>query len=173
MRSKKIDSEMEKILAERVSYNKVTGEFTYKKIMRKGKEKVGDRFGFIGAGGRGYWVIRINNQQILAHRIAWFFTYGEWPQVVDHINGNTLDNRIENLRSVTQRVNNQNKKNHRNGKLVGASWSARDKSWSSLVKVNGKAKRIGSFRTEIEAHQAYMAFIDNLGTALDSIKEGL
>lgn len=47
-----------------------------------------------------------------AHRLAWFYVTGEWPEtgfVVDHINGDATDNRFINLRVVTVTVNNRNK----------------------------------------------------------------
>ena len=45
-----------------------------------------------------------------AHRVAWAMTYGEWPNHIDHVNGDSADNRIDNLRSVQPGENLRNRK---------------------------------------------------------------
>jgi hypothetical protein len=60
---------------------------------------------------RGYTHIQINGNKFLAHRLVWFVTYGKFPVgVIDHVDGNPSNNRIENLRDVTRKVNQQNRK---------------------------------------------------------------
>lgn len=49
----------------------------------------------------GYRIIRIKQIDYRIHRVIWFLHYGEWPKILDHINGNKDDNRIENLRPAT------------------------------------------------------------------------
>ena len=75
--------------------------------------------------------------------------------VVDHANGDTLDNQLENLRIVTQRQNSQNRKSHRAGRLVGTTYNKLAKKWQSCIKIDGKQKHLGLFDSEIKAHQAY------------------
>jgi hypothetical protein len=59
----------------------------------------------------GYTRIRINGNLFRAHRLVWFVTYGKFPDNdIDHIDGDKSNNRIENLRDVSQRVNSQNRK---------------------------------------------------------------
>lgn len=54
----------------------------------------------------GYLIIKFFGRQIKAHRLAWYLHYGHWPiNVIDHINGKRADNRICNLRDVTQKEN--------------------------------------------------------------------
>lgn len=54
----------------------------------------------------GYVRISIFKRSLYAHRLAWFYTYGKWPIFfLDHKNRLKFDNRIKNLRDVTQRVN--------------------------------------------------------------------
>jgi len=77
--------------------------------------------------------------------------------VTDHLNGNKLNNQLENLKIVTHRQNQQNRHKHRNGKLVGASYFKREKKWGAQIVIDGKKKHLGLFKTEQEAHEAYTA----------------
>ncbi len=82
---------------------------------------------------------------------------------IDHINGNSLDNRKSNLRTVTTRENTQNQKIHRSGKLVGTTFDKSTKKWMAQI-FDKKRKFLGRFETEHEAHQAYMKAYNELLT---------
>ena len=89
-------------------YDKDTGLFTWKISNKKGHVKEGKLAG--SKDNRGYVKIQINKKDYTAHRLAWFYIYGEWPkQVIDHINRIKFDNRIENLRDVSVLENNKNR----------------------------------------------------------------
>jgi hypothetical protein len=75
---------------------------------------------------------------------------------IDHKDGNGLNNQRDNLRLVTHRKNQQNTHNHRNGKLAGAHYFKPDKIWRARIYINGKLTVLGYFKTEQEAHKAYM-----------------
>ena len=75
---------------------------------------------------------------------------------VDHINGNRLDNRRENLRVCTHSQNHMNKSSCRGrSKYKGAYWWPQKGKWKSSIKVNGKDKYLGLFLTEEDAAKAY------------------
>ncbi len=84
-------------------------------------------------------------------------------RVVDHLDGNTLNNSIDNLRIVSRRENNQNQLCHRNGHMVGTSMvKNKDKngnkvysSWQAQIHVNGKNIYLGAFKTEEDAAERY------------------
>lgn len=82
--------------------------------------------------------------------------------IIDHIDGNGLNNQRSNLRIVTIRKNNQNTKKHRNGNLVGASWCKDRNKWLSQITINGKRKNLGRYDTEQEAHDVYVKAINEL-----------
>lgn len=58
----------------------------------------------------GYKVFRLNKKKLYVHRAIWFLFNGEWPNIIDHINHDKTDNRIQNLRNVTQKENQLNRK---------------------------------------------------------------
>lgn len=74
---------------------------------------------------------------------------------VDHVNGNSLDNRKSNLRLVNNRQNAQNRHHSRTSKYPGVSWYKSNKKWASNIEINGKTKHLGYFDNEIDAANAY------------------
>lgn len=143
-----------------LSYNKDTGKFfRIKEIGRKGKigpvKESKDK--------DGYLLIKFGNKSYRTHRLAWYFVYEVMPKKqIDHINGNIIDNRIINLREVTNRKNAHNYKKHREGKLVGCSFDSKAKKWVAQIYINGKSKYLGLFKTEIEGHLVYMKEFNKL-----------
>ena len=82
--------------------------------------------------------------------------------VVDHVNGNGLDNRRKNLRIVSHRINLNNTSRHRNGKLVGASFCKKEKRWMSQILVDKKRIFLGHFKSEELAHEKYVEALMDL-----------
>ena len=73
--------------------------------------KPGDLVGSVGGGKRGgYRQTIVDGVQCKVHRLIWKWHYGTEPALIDHINGDRLDNRIENLREATNRENGWNRK---------------------------------------------------------------
>lgn len=94
-------------------------------------------------------------KSFLVHRIIWFLENGWVPEVIDHINGNGIDNRISNLRAVSQRENTLNREYHREGKIAGGTFHKRLGKWQSKIYIDGKYKHLGTFDSEKEAQDAY------------------
>jgi hypothetical protein len=111
----------------------------------------------------GYRYIKVGPKPRLAHRLAWLMHYGVEPGgLVDHINGDREDNRIDNLRIATFSQNAANAKLHtRNTSgLKGASRITKrgrltDK-WQSSITVQNKRVHLGTFDTKEAAHAAYL-----------------
>lgn len=110
--------------------------------------------------------IRYDGRHYLAHRLVWVWHHGKWPsQVIDHINGNSLDNRIENLRDVSQHENSLNQKtpvNNTTGR-VGVYWCEKTKRWNATIKVKFKSVYLGSFKAFDEAVTARAAAEEKYG----------
>lgn len=90
------------------------------------------------------------------HRRILGLQHGEKLQG-DHINHDTLDNRDENLRTVTQAQNQHNRGANRNSAsgLKGVYWMKHDRKWIAQIRLDGKSKYLGSFDDPISAHAAY------------------
>ena len=76
-------------------------------------------------------------------------------KVIDHINGNGLDNRRSNLRIVAQAQNCMNKKPYSSSGYKGVTFDARYNSWQARIGINGKRITLGSCKTAIEAAKLY------------------
>lgn len=92
---------------------------------------------------------------LLMHRIILNLTDNKIK--VDHINGNGLDNRKQNLRLATTQENGYNRKVNKNNTsgYKGVVYHKRDKRYQCSIKINGKRIHLGYFKTAIEAAKAY------------------
>ena len=140
----------QKYLKEILNYNSESGVFSWKKRLSN-RVNVNDRAGVCYDG---YLLVGINNNQYPAHRLAWFYVYGEWPEnQIDHINHNRADNRIINLRLASYKINSMNRpiqSNNTSG-YVGVGFDKRYKKWSASIKINGKRKGLGYYFNVIDA----------------------
>lgn len=103
--------------------------------------------------------IGINNKNYLCSRVIFLFHHGYLPKFIDHIDRNSLNDRIENLREATKSQNDTNRTKRKNTKsqYVGVSNSPYKSSiyWFAQIKVNNKQMRLGNFKTEYEAALCY------------------
>ena len=105
-----------------------------------------------------YYTVGFKGRSVFYHIIVWVLSTGEdIPEglQIDHINGNRIDNRFENLRLVTQRENCQNKKDHRDGQLCGSSLDRRSGKYRAAIQIGYKRIHLGCYDTEQQAHEAY------------------
>ena len=132
------------------------GELFYKKdIGIKGKKeaKVGS------TAKNGYTTTSVNNKAYLVHRLIYAMHKGYFPKIIDHIDRNRANNKIENLREATRSENNINAglwKNNTSG-YKGVYYEK--KKWVARVK-RTKNYHVGTFDTPEEAHQARVEFIE-------------
>ena len=89
-----------------LSYDPQSGNIVFTDT-RYGAVEMGQVAGYCD---RGYIRFYHRQRQYMAHRVAWALHHNKWPKhTIDHINRDGTDNRIENLRDVTQAINNSNK----------------------------------------------------------------
>jgi hypothetical protein len=79
-------------------------------------------------------------------------------KVIDHVNGNKLDNRKENLRIVTHAVNAMNTRRKRINELSsnpGVFYDSKKQKWKAVLRIKDKRNLLGYFSTEEEASKCY------------------
>ena len=145
----------QKELQEILDYNPHTGIFMWRK-QRRGV-KVGVPLGTDN--GFGYLRITVLGKSYYAHRLAWFYVEGSWPDQIDHINGIKSDNSYCNLRDVTVQQNAQNKifpQKTSKSQILGVSWHKKAKKWQAHICIYKERKYLGLFASVEEAQQAYL-----------------
>ena len=140
-----------------IHYDPATGIFT-RKVSTSPRVKAGDVAGSIDS--NGYLRIMVQSRSYLAHRLAWLYVYGEWPKLtIDHINRNTSDNRIANLRDISHKQNGQNASiriDNTSGH-PGVFWCGREGKWQGRICHNYKTTHLGYFTTLEDAIAARKA----------------
>jgi len=103
-------------------------------------------------GGYGVCAIKYNNKQIrvLSHIFMYYYVNNVVPDTIDHINGDKMDNRIVNLRNVSQQVNQHNRR------CKGYTYIKSLNKYKAQITYNGKVKYIGLFDTPDSARNAYL-----------------
>ena len=150
----------------RFNYNAESGELTWAYRDESNKQNIyfnnlyaGKPVGRYQKNKDGYEMLLIKLEllgvkvTLVTARICWLLQTGDWPKhTIDHINQNSLDNRFENLRDVTQAINNHNRKGYKiraNKEFKGVK-KQRDRYYTIV-----KGKHIGSYDTPEEAARAY------------------
>lgn len=118
----------------------------------------------------GYIRIRINKKLHLLHRVIYKYFNPDWDitfsnnNLIDHIDINPLNNKIENLRLATRSQNNRNIKKRENcsSKYHGVNWHKYNKKWCASIHINNKLKHLGYFINEEEAYECYKKAYDKL-----------
>lgn len=102
-------------------------------------------------------VVGIDHKKYAAHQLIWFWVTGEWADLIDHKDGNPLNNRWANLRKATSQLNAQNRrKPMKTNKCGFLGVATKSYGYEALIKVDGKTKRLGTFDTPEEAHKVYV-----------------
>ena len=133
-----------------LDYNPDTGVFKWR-VSTGHQGRVGDIAGTVVT--RGYRQIKLGKKSYREHRLAWKYVYGVDPvDLLDHIDGDTGNNAINNLREVNSKQNSFNKKrsNRNSSGFTGVYWVESRKRWLVAIR-NGVLKHRGSFDSLIDA----------------------
>lgn len=138
----------------------IDGFFHWKIPPRRCNRLIGDRAGWTC--NQGYRHVAFGGRSYMEHRLIYSMFNGPIDKSleVDHINGKRDDNRIENLRAVSKRKNQQNRMVHRNGHVVGTHFDKVKKLWAAHVQVNKRRKFLGYFETQQEAGVVYKKYCE-------------
>lgn len=141
-------------LNEILRYDPTTGIFVWR-VRLAHRNQVGDIAGYDN--GKGHWIIGIDNVKYPAHRLAWFYVHGKWPDPeVDHKDLNGTNNSILNLREATRSQNNANRRAYSRSGMKGA-YAHPDGGFTSTITIKKKIVYLGYYPSAEQAHAAYCA----------------
>ena len=141
----------QKMLKEVLDYDLETGIFRWKVASAK-KVKIGCAAGTVTV--QGYIAIKVEGKIRLAHRLAWIYVHGYFPEYqIDHINGIRTDNRWINLRHVSRSCNLQNRcvSSRNTSGFPGVCFNNNIKKWQAYISIHCKLYIIGLHETALDA----------------------
>lgn len=142
-------------LREVLNYDSETGVFT-RRTRTSNATKVGDVAGSYTR--KGYLMVGVDHGSYQAHRLAWLYVFGSWPDgELDHADGNRGNNSIGNLRRASRKENcfNQGKRKHNTSGFKGVSWHHGLGKWRARIAAHGGRLHLGYYDTAEDAGRAY------------------
>lgn len=143
------------------SYDKSNGNLVRK--VDRGRVKVGDIAG--SETDKGYLRTYVDGRLYMNHILVWVMNYGFHPESqIDHINHNKKDNRLENIRLVSNRENCCNRRNHTSG-YPGVDFHKKSNLWRCRIRVGKQRYSLGYFKSASSAgvaHQRAAKYVANL-----------
>lgn len=139
-------------------YNPDTGVLTWKsKPTVKGRVTIGSEAGTIKRGSHGeYRHTQILNYRTGSHRIIWCWMTGVWPDEIDHLDRNGLNNKWCNLEDKGSSRNMLNRSRSNRCIHLRGTTPRKNGKWAAQIGFKGKNVHIGTFESEQEAHDAYL-----------------
>lgn len=141
-------------IKEWLHFDPLTGDFAWKKNRKR--QKAGSRAGVTTH--HGYMQIVFQRRIWPAHKLAWVYHYSEWPELsIDHIDRDGTNNRIANLRLATwvqQQANKWVPSQSKTG-IKGVSLDKRTGKFLAKIRIDGRARQLGTFDTPQAAGAAY------------------
>lgn len=136
-----------------LDYDVDTGVFVWR--VTRGRCAAGDVAGRLN---QGYIRIKLDGIEYAAHRLAWFWCFGEWPREdIDHLYADTCDNRIGYLRDVSKSMNQQNRRRAAINSSTGyIGVTQKGDGFVAQIGVDGKHLTFGKHSTPLAAHLAYV-----------------
>ncbi len=148
-------------LREILDYSPDTGLFYWRERRRGRSVRDG---GLAGSRARTRYVfIAIDRKPYLAHRLAWLYVHGRWPDdMLDHKNGIPSDNRLSNLRECSHAQNQRNQRVSSRSKSGIRGVSKKANRWQVQITHAGVDHYVGSYLDPEEARQAYISAAQRL-----------
>lgn len=149
-----------------LEYEPESGVFIWK-IRASQAVKPGDIAGSVNK--NGYLFIKVGKYIYRAHRLAWFYFYGQWPPIenyqIDHIDGNRLNNSIKNLRLASNAKNARNHKlySHNTSGVSGVHFAEASNKWKATIRYNGCNIHLGYYASFEDAVNARIVAEKELG----------
>lgn len=137
------------LLKSNLLYKQETGEFFSR--TSRGNIAAGKKLGTKADGG--YMTLNVGGTTLYFHRAVYAYHHGLWPAMVDHINGDRSDNRIENLRASDKKTNARNAAAKKGARFRGA--NKRASCWEVSIRTDEKQLYIGRYKSEFEAAYNY------------------
>jgi hypothetical protein len=139
-------------------YDPDTGILTRRHFLNAKRKPVGCK------SEHGYLRLILDNRSWAVHRVIWLWTYGYFPEgQIDHIDGNPANNRIVNLRDVSQSENQKNRRVPKNSPLGVMGVRRHGRMFGARILIEGKSKHLGSFDNLEEAIAVRKAFEQDYG----------
>lgn len=143
---------------QRLRVNLATGRCVWRDATKHHRPLVGKEAGgkWTSENGTPYWLIRIDGNPYRRGYLIYLVKHGRWPEpLLDHKNGNSLDDRASNLRCATRLQNSQNRKTGKPGRKLPMGVRDNHGKFQPRITIRGKQVCLGGFDTAREAELVY------------------